>query len=247
MRIALLMSGHARTYDRTHWGWYDYLMSEFDTDVYMSLWDTTGPRHMAPDGRDFQSGVEESALLNYSDICEIWQPTAIEVHPYALRHQTFLDRAMQWYEVRDRLGLRTIDRPLANFSMYYQWNNCFTLMEETSKRIGVEYDMVIRSRPDILLSGPIPPEAFLDPKYVYVPTAGGWGGDEISDYMTIGTVDQIRKYCDLYNQLDDIFEWAVQDGDFTKALYPHRLFHFHIINSGMQYKQIDIPCEIVRP
>jgi hypothetical protein len=80
-----------------------------------------------------------------------------------------------------------------------------------------------------------------------VPESGGWGGDEISDYMTIGTFEQMRKYCNLYHQLDDVFDWAVKDGDFTKALYPHRLFHFHILRSGMQYKQVNIPCEIVRP
>ena len=247
MRVALLMSGHARTYNRTYWGWYDHLLSEFETDVYFSLWDTLGPRDMLPDGRDHQAGVIQGDLLDVEDLRDIWKPKHIHIERYDNMHEAFLSRAKMWYEVRDKNGLRTIDRPLANFSMYYKWNMCFHMMEETAEAEGIHYDMVIRSRPDILLSGPITPTAFLDPRFVYVPKAGSWGGDEISDYMTIGTFDQMKKYCDLYNQLDAIFNWAVTDGDFTKALYPHRLFHFHILRNDMQYQQVDIPCEIIRP
>lgn len=120
MRIALLMSGHARTYERTHWGWYDHLFSEFDTDVYFSIWDTIGPRNMMPDGRDYESGVTPSSLIDVKDIESIWNPKALHVELYDKFHNEFLTRAQKWYTVRDRLGLRTIDRPLANFSMYYK-------------------------------------------------------------------------------------------------------------------------------
>jgi len=247
MKLALCMSGHARTYDKTYQHWYDNLLSKFDVDVYFSIWDTIGPRDMASDGRDFQSGVIDSCLVDQEHIRRIWHPKKLDIEFYKNLHDTFLSRANKWYDVRDQHALRTIDRPLANFSMYYKWNRCFNMMETTMIDEGIHYDVVIRSRPDISLLGQMPIQTFIDPSYVYVPMAGSWGGDEISDYLTIGTVDQMRQYCDLYNQLDDVFNWAVEDGDFTKALYPHRLFHFHILRSGMKYQQINIPCEIIRP
>lgn len=241
MKIALLMSGHARTYDRTFHGWNDYLLSKYDVDVFLDLWDTLGHRDNVQDGRDNLSGVIDTKAVDVNNICDIWNPVSIHIEKYDnILHEYFRERAKEWYRLRDEFNLRKIDRPLANFSMWYKWKSAFRLLRD-------DYDLVIRTRPDVILRNTLPPEVFLDPSYVYIPIAGSWGGDEISDYMTIGTQEQIQKICNLYDDLDKMKKWAVKIGDFTKVLYPHKMLHYYMdVMINLSYKQINIDCEIVR-
>lgn len=243
MKIALCMSGHIRTFDKTYQSWYDNLISQYNTDLYLHLWDSVGPKDMSQHNLDFKSGVDQSNMFNVENFVKTYGTSvnySLFVESYDVHYQKFSDRAVSWYEQRDKQGLRTIDRPLANFSMYYKWYKCNELIEYK------DYDLVIRTRPDIALNSRLPIECFVDSSQMYIPVAGSWGGDEISDYMTIGTQEQITKFCDLYNNLDEMYECAVANGDFTKVLYPHRMFHFWMERQNLNYKACDINCEIVR-
>jgi hypothetical protein len=245
MKIALCMSGHARTYVRTFEFWRDNLLLHHDVDVFFHLWDTVGPREMGG-GLDGKSGVERSSLIDVEHITSLWQPKKIAVEQYMYFHSVFESRSRKWYHTRNGLGLRTIDRPLANMSMYYKWRACNDMKNQYMIANNVSYDMVIRSRPDIALRSPLPEECFTDQSYTYTPRNGSWGYDEISDYMVIGTNKQLDHWCKIYDQIDEKYENALHDGDFTKALYPHKLFYYHFVEHDQPFKQLDIHCDIIR-
>lgn len=245
MKLCLCMSGHARSILQTHEGWNNHLLSKFDVDVFMHLWDTVGPRNKEISNTDNQSGVlDDSPKIDVNEIIRIWNPLHIVVEPYQPRHTTFEERVKPWYIKRNELNERLIDRPLSNFAMYYKWWACNQLKCSEEKLWSKKYDLVIRTRPDMNLTGPIPLDV-INSDFAYIPKSGGWHSDEISDFMTIGTSAQIDLYCEIYNQLDQKFNDAVAEGDFSKALYPHRLFYWHFKNNGIPFKEIDIPCLIL--
>lgn len=245
MKVALCMSGHARTHYKTYGFWRDHLLAHHDVDVFFHLWDTIGPREMGG-GLDGQAGVEVSPLADIQHIKNLWQPKRIAVDHYVYFHSRFNAQADRWYKTRWALGLRDIDRPLANFSMYYKWRACNDMKNQYAKEHDIKYDVVIRSRPDIALFDTIPDECFTDPSQTYVPIKGSWSPNEISDYMTIGTPEQLDHWCKIYEQVDEKYERSVAEGDFTKALYPHKLFYYHFTEHNQPFKQIDINCEIIR-
>lgn len=245
MKIALCMSGHARTYIKSYEFWRDNLLSRHDVDIFFHLWDTVGPREMGG-GLDGQSGVEPSPSVNVNELIALWQPKQVAIDPYIYFHPRFNVQADRWYKTRWALGLREIDRPLANFSMYYKWRECNQMKNQYALQHGINYDMVIRSRPDVALFAPLPDEVFTDQSQTYVPINGSWSATEISDYIVIGTNEQIDHWCKIYEQIDEKYEKALADDDFTKALYPHKLFYYHFVEHDKPFKQIDINCEIIR-
>lgn len=244
MKIALCMSGHARTHFKTYGHWRDNLLAHHDVDVFFHLWDTIGPRDMHT--KTGHSGVEPSLPVDVERINQLWQPKQIVIDSYMYFHSRFEAQADRWYKMRAALGLRDIDRPLANISMYYKWRACNDMKNWYAAQHDLNYDMVIRSRPDIALFDKIPHECFTDQSSTYIPVAGSWAPDEISDYITMGTTEQINHWCKVYEQIDEKYEKAVADGDFTKALYPHKLFYYHFTEHNQPFKALDIKCEIIR-
>lgn len=245
MKIALCMSGHARTHMETYEFWRDNLMLHHDVDVFFHLWDTLGPRQMGG-GLDGLSGVLPSDPLNRHDVERLWQPKQLWVDSYAYFHERFRVQADRWYKTRFALGLRDIDRPLANFSMYYKWWACNDMKNRHAEQHNIQYDMVIRTRPDIALLAPLPETCFVDQSKTYVPIEGSYAHDEISDYIVIGTNEQINHWCNIYDQIDLKYDKALADGDFTKALYPHKLFYYHFVEHNQPFESIDINCKIFR-
>lgn len=239
------MSGHARTYMETYEFWRDNLLLHHDVDVFFHIWDTIGPRQMGG-GLDGQSGVLSSDPVDVNHVQQIWNPKQIWVDQYLYFHQRFLVQADRWYKTRAGLGLRDIDRPLANFSMYYKWYMCNEMKKRYAEQNNIQYDMVIRTRPDIGLLSPLPKRCFTNQKRTYVPIEGSWAPDEISDYMIIGTNEQLDHWCNIYNEIDDKYEKALADGDFTKALYPHKLFYYHFVDHNKPFRALNINCKIFR-
>lgn len=241
MKIALCMSGHSRSHERTVGGWSAHLLSRYDVDVFFHLWDTDGYRATG-ENTDGHSGVIEGNKIDVSKIQSLWKPAKIVIEQYSLFHDRFKDRADKWYAARNERGLRVIDRPLSNFSMLYKWHECNQMMLNS----GTKYDAVIRTRPDMGLNGPISEEHLQQSDNLLLPRKGSWAADEPSDYMTIGTPELMTRWCDMYNQLDTKYENSIAEGDFSKALHIHRLFHYHLIDNNIPFRVIDVDCEIVR-
>jgi len=245
MKIALCMSGHARTYAQTFETWRDNLLAHHDVDVFFHVWDTLGPRTYGR-GAPGHSGIEQSELLNLDHLINIWHPTLAIMDKYVYFHQHFDTKSAKWYRTREALGLRDIDRPLGNMSMYYKWRECNNLRLRHAEQHNITYDMVIRSRPDIALREQLPAECFHNNSVTYIPIAGSWAENEISDYITLGTSEQLNHWCSIYDQLDEKYTSALESNDFTKALYPHKLFYHHFVDHNQPFKQVPINCEIIR-
>jgi hypothetical protein len=91
---------------------------------------------------------------------------------------------------------------LNGFKMFYFWKKAYELMEDYSKLNNVHYDFVIYMRADQLFETDIklPP---LEDNCVYIPHGYDYCGT--NDQMAIGKTDVMKKFMNLYSNIDKIY------------------------------------------
>jgi hypothetical protein len=132
MRIALCFAGHMRDLNETKGFWTD-LIKKYDIDVYASFWD-----------------IENSELGDtIKEFEKVYTPKRLEVENYEIFKSTTQDFASLHIESPQSIApfFQETSKAFGHFSMYYKvWR-----ANMLSKQLGIEYDLVIRARIDIIL------------------------------------------------------------------------------------------------
>lgn len=132
MKIALCFSGHIRDLNETKNFWTE-LIEKYKIDVYASFWD------------------EENEKLGdtLNNFLTIYTPKKWEVERFDIFKQSTLDIASMYVEPPSFFndGLKKAAKEFRQISMYYKiWR-----ANMLSKHLGIQYDLVIRARTDIVL------------------------------------------------------------------------------------------------
>jgi len=132
MKIALCFSGNIRDINETKNFWID-LIKEYDMDVYASFWDV--------------ENEEKGDTLN--NFLKIYTPKKYEVENYRIYKETTQDIASLHIQSPKVImeHLRKSSKAFGQLPMYYKVWRCNML----SKHLGIDYDIVIRARTDIVL------------------------------------------------------------------------------------------------
>ena len=132
MRIALCFSGFIRDLDETKNFWTE-LIEKYKIDVYASFWDAEKP--------------ELNDTVN--NFLTIYTPKKYEVESYKIFKETTQDFASMNIESPKNLlpNLQDTSKAFGQLSMYYKVWRCNML----TKQLGIEYDLVIRARTDVIL------------------------------------------------------------------------------------------------
>jgi hypothetical protein len=132
MKIALCFSGHMRDLNETKTFWTE-LIEKYKMDVYASFWD--------------EENEDKGDTIN--NFLKIYTPKKWEVERYDVFKETTLDIASMYVDPPSFFndGLKKAAKEFRQISMYYKiWR-----ANMLSKHIGIEYDLVIRARTDIVL------------------------------------------------------------------------------------------------
>ena len=132
MKVALCFSGHMRDLNETKNFWTD-LIKKYDIDVYASFWDIENPE-LGDTIKEFE---------------KVYTPKRLEVESYKIFKETTQDIASCNIQSPQMLSpfFQSISKTFGQLSMYYKIWKCNML----SKQLGIEYDLVIRARTDIVL------------------------------------------------------------------------------------------------
>lgn len=257
MRIALCLSGHARTYDLTHKFWKKNLMAYHETDVFMHLWDTIGPRwfgenrveSLNPAPRpDFHSGIIASPIIDINQIRDIWEPLNIVVEQYEPLHQVFARDVQPVLQERDKRGIPAgfeHHHPLSVRSMLYKRILCNRLKMDREVLLGGRYDLVIQCRPDVALTQPLAEDVIGGSGPIYFHNSRSVTKEpEICDFGSIGTSEQVDFYCELFNNLQEELQ-SVGD-DFFQFLNPHKMYVNYFKHHNTAYIEKDLGLCILR-
>lgn len=188
MKIALCLSGQARSVDEGHKYWQKNLIDIYDVDVFTHSW--YGP--VGSKG----SNLQRLYLPIQSDYDEPFSASLIRDKYPRVASEQF---------------------PAVNtVSMFYSIYRSNLMRKEYTLHTGVEYDVVIRGRFDYALNYsfhfPTLLPSLMEDRYIWVPsdvTNPNGPRDFCADTFAFGSPKVMDKYCNTFNMLDVLYDQGV--------------------------------------
>jgi|TARA_B110000259_G_scaffold187976_1_gene244286 hypothetical protein len=217
MKIAILFSGHIRTYESVRENIFDNLIIPLEKQghnclIFSSIWSNNGFRENGWGG-DF----DKNLLKN--DSCKF----EIETN----KRDEFINKYQNnnWQEYSNLSGPETCGDAV---SMWYKIYKCFKLLNE-EKNI----DLIFRIRPDMYFNNKFDISflKYIQDNTVYMPL---WHGKyekvtlRIMDHFSFGKYESMKIYCGLYDKIDEIIE---RNGVFTAEGF---------LSSHLKYNKVNI-------
>jgi hypothetical protein len=235
-KVAILLPGLVRTYGLTHRSLFDNLIgpNEWDADLFIHSWNITGNlKQKKSYGPDFEKDdwIDQDEIVDIPDLKNSYRPHKCFVERYDKWKVGEIDRVKDFSAIfRSDEYTRVLNSIMAQF---YKLKKCYTCMENHAKTNGIKYNYVIKARCDLLFEEKtifdqelmkIAKTNIVCPSYYL---KGDRGHHYINDQFAIGSMKNMRIYCNMY---DRIFEVANEmGGDFM--LYPEELLAHHLISN----------------
>lgn len=152
MKLALVLTGHMRCWEKVFPNTFEKIINKYETDVFIHTWKDEAWW----DPHSSAGFVTNSPNINIDSMIKTYKPVSMVVQDFN-DYKDDLEKQSEIYENYYHVRKNII-------SMFYKLNQGITLMEEYSMRTGKQYDLVIRMRPDIIFNEDLPN---FDPKYFY--------------------------------------------------------------------------------
>ena len=247
MKTALCLSGHMRTYKDTSEGLIKNIIEPLNCDVYIHTWDI---RDHTPHGY-----YEDKKDDDFSKIKELLNPKKMVVENQEKVTKNIIRPTIQKHALRGAFH----NKPEGVLCMYYKKQKVFELVEEQ----GVDYDMIITTRPDILCgksnvsdSSPLSYEDF-DLNVINLPPAdgmaincekhipsgkliGGYGSfGGCADIFAAGNKENIKNYSAVYNNIVSYTQLGC-------PLQAERLLMQHLFKNELKVREVNALFGILR-
>ena len=241
MKLALCLSGHFRSFDRTWKSIYKHIIKEYQPDIFAHAWSDSFGNHSHPldtENPSFKIGYD----VNSSNIPKTYlDSVANRVNPKLIQTQRYFD-------FDDEFEKQTQD--LNKFSDSWRWNRPKTVLSSVYSRCqsirlkqlyeqqyNFVYDAVVWTRWDILhkegfeLSTPNWYNLFLDNQH-------GWGGS--ADIWAFGDNKSIDILGDQYDDISHLIEEG------TMSLHPHKWLDAWLNSNKIHVHHRNLNLEIKR-
>jgi hypothetical protein len=237
VRIALSLTGHMRNFTETFPSLEKYILDPYDPDIYIQTFDTLGFTLNACRSRDttgdlLVEGFERnSGATNINDVKSLYNPKRLVVEEWDLLEET-LEKEVSFVSP-DRYNCDW-EHPLNPWSMWRKWY----LSYQNIQRSGIEYDYIIRFRPDLWIEQtPIPPEG----DELLFPVEFTFGSNH-SDAFAMGSPKEMGVYLSIYKKVKDLFE-----SDDSIKWNPHSLLGHYLDVQGVDIIRKKLGIHKVHP
>lgn len=230
-RIAILLSGQARSYDKTNQSIFENLLQNVDYDFFIHTWIKRGF------GNAFSNGYSEEEI-SIDDIVKIYDPKSILVED----QDEIKDNINTLVYNRSPHGTNSVNPICQAYSM----NRAQILLNKYSIDVGILYDAVVRLRFDMSISSKIDFKKII---YKYSKTnsilvpCDFWHGSEtykINDKFAIGSFRNMNIYTGIYNFM---YEYILKEMH-EFSLEP--MIAWHLKNNNVGIIPIEINYSIVK-
>jgi hypothetical protein len=195
MKYAILYSGHLRTFLDTIDNHIEKIINYNDFDIYLNLWDGWGNGYVL---KEYQFDDSDSITDEVKNIL------IDKIKPKFYEFQNYNDVYNEINQITKLQDKRHNTNKVQNVvSMYYKLQRGF----EHVKNSSVNYDGILRLRPDTFLDGNI--ELFQpNDKTLYTSMEPRWclNGDGVNDQFGFGNMEVMNHYTNVYSDLENI--WA---------------------------------------
>lgn len=247
MKIALCLRGHMRTFDRCH-SYIQEIKKNHDLDIYIHTWDDLGYLKLdTPEFSPENVGTINlnSGKINIDLIRDIYNPVKIAVDNYEYHRETFEDMASKfvpWYNEIKHDPTVGAPRMHSFMSQLYKEQAVIKMKSAYAKKHSIQYDLVIATRPDVLLhiDEDILSKMKSDTSKVYIRSSNGdvneiYKSMWICNSFFISNEENIDKLGTLYSNIDLIREdlyniWKTTKDVSTYSIMfcIHRLCWYHL-------------------
>jgi hypothetical protein len=185
MKVAVLLTGFLRTYQKTFLNLDEKILKNYDCDVFSITWNKQEGNNDITDenySNIYKNNLKKSHIINYEE--------------YLKTKKTFvpIDRELDVFKINDRAkehGSYWVNRLMDQWKLVYE---CFNLIDDYNK-----YDLILRLRYDLILNNI---KLDITNKLVIPKDVGGWS---FTDHMAYGNPDVMRIYCNLYNNIEKLY------------------------------------------
>jgi hypothetical protein len=198
MKIALILTGHLRTFESNIPYFRECIINKGDTDIYFDLWDTYGywsedmvdgfnKQTNKIDPEKLKDRLRES--LKYINI-DVW-----DEHKKELQKRSALFERTKVVYNNSPAGA---SRPLNLISLWYKRWKGVNVMNES----GIKYDKVILTRPDIRINSSVDMHnGNVELANTYSDNSRGY-----ADIFFNGSQQQITDIADVYNHMEETLD-----------------------------------------
>lgn len=210
-RLALLLSGHMRTYKQCIDNLREVILSKYDVDVYIHTWDTTSElKDVKTDSEEiialYKANGAKNVFIQIDDF-DLFMAT----NPLYLKYRYIVDRIP---------------------AMYIKLFRANEMKKKIEAENGFKYDVCIRHRPDVLLKCSFDFNNHRDALcMVRVDNPCEYCIQD--DKFFFGPSHRMDQFCEIINDLDNI---VVPGFDITPIKHPHNIAHWYCAYRGIPFE-----------
>ena len=229
MKVAVILTGHMRSWEQVFPNFKEKIIDKYNPDIFIHTWSDEG--WWTPGDKVTETGVfDDSPKINIGAIIQAYQPKEIRVDDW---NKSIIDEIPTFNQHFENIGKRYENfahKPRNILSMFYKISAGIGLMNEHSAKNGVQYDLVIRMRPDMIIHDELPD--FEQNKF-YTVHHRNHLGQGTGDMIQVGNQLQITLFALITSNIDALYS-------FTQLLCPHVISHTWINVLRFNWEEFNI-------
>jgi hypothetical protein len=243
-KVALCIFGQMRTFDKCYKYLNNHLLNVIEPDVFIHTWKNRGGTWKS----SFNNEPEDGSIT-YETLDTFYDPIDVKIEEFNNIYYDCLNGVCVPNKVKSLPNYQKGMLP-----MFYKMHQVNKLKTKREHETGNKYDLVILTRPDLLIAKSISNEVFDNRDKLWVASKKtSW----IRDHMIISTSDNIDYYTSIWENLYEY--WDSELGDQygpmginincthnTHIGIPERLTHYHIKQSDIEIDTLDFTPRVIR-
>lgn len=235
-KIAICISGHVRSYRSTHPGFVENVVKPNNhhcIDIFLSTWRHTDTHHSGQIDRLRHWGqLHELPQLQHVDAVDLYD----KYNPVKL----LIEREEKWdvSKYLEKNYIHPLTNPSASLNMTYKMASADRLRVEY-----MEYDVVVRTRFDLVMDAPIIIDNLNTDQFLYLPTMhmpNLDGNPWCNDKFAIGNGKAMAIYSKLFDAIPELhFEHNI-------IMQPEIMLYHHLSRNNIATASLERDFEIQR-
>jgi len=229
MKVALCLSGQPRMFKTSYASLKTHILDNYNCDIFIDTWkfkNTDENFYLSHRYKD-EGSLEE--------LYDTYQPRVLNVEKF---DEIFEFKCLDFESrIASRQGAKEDNYLRRYYSMLYKIYNCNKIKNEYEKKMNIHYDIVVRSRLDVLYTQKI---EFNKDINLTADRQGSGRDGCAGDILAYGVKDTMDIYCDLFNQIYHYFSNGVFIN--TEIVLPH-----HLDQTIKSYSVLNNKIFITRP
>lgn len=240
IKVAVVISGHLRTFERTYKSFVKQILDDDSSiaDVFVHTWDKL-------DGAKGFDGASSPPVVmtetKLTAISNILKPKKMVIDTDAVKGE--IQEYIAKVKLTDAEKQCFYGGHLLDYcSMLYSMKSAWSLVEQTQIETGIQYDMVIRLRPDIIFIEKLKQSIIpLNNGICNTPNMAQYFSNGMNDQLAFGTPTVMRAYMSMY---DNIINYVC--GRVCKPMHPETLLRYHLAKNNIAINNIQYKYYVLR-